>query len=77
MRNDHSGRSNVSERFLESRLPNVTAEVVSKVGAVGHIEHLEEGRYCVTVFDLEVLANSGVKLKERLSAQIVERCKST
>ena|SRR5437773_2348365 len=75
MGHDHSSRGNEPERFLVSRLADVAAEVVSKVGAVGHVEHLEQRRYGVALFDPEVLANSGVKLKERLSAQIVERGK--
>ena len=68
MRHNHSARSNEPERVLISRLADVTQKVVSKVGAVGQIEHLEKGRYGVAVLDLEVLADSRVELEERLSA---------
>ena len=68
MGHDHSRRSYEPERLLITRLTDVAAEIVSKVGAVSHIEHLEERRYCVALFNPEVLANSRVKLKERLAA---------
>src|SRR5205807_3130518 len=43
-----------------------------EIRAVRQIEHLKERRDCVAFLDLEVLADSRVELKERLSAQTVK-----
>src|SRR5207247_288043 len=72
VRHSHAAGSNERERRLESRLPHVCAEVVSKVCAVSQIEHLKERSYRVAFFDSEVLANARVQLEESLATQIVE-----
>ena len=74
MRNNHATWRDPVNRISVAGQPDVRTKVVSKIGTVGEIKHLEDHSDIRAFFDLEVLGYTRVELNVGLTTKVIERC---